>query len=554
MSDTDLTPGGSPAEEGQPLTEWPLPSGGVDPDLDIPPAPESAPAAETVPPTEGCPGAASSPDPETAPVGFYGGSVTPPEPPKRDKKKLKRGVAIAAAVLLVVAAAAVFAFPAILRAVNPKAYVAGCMAKTMAGYAPGDAAAVTAALKDKPTRQTLSFHLGEISEDTAREFAGSLGISPADVPGTGIEYIIELDRENRQAALEVPVYLGRSPLASLVVMLEDDKLSFGSDQFTAGDYYFIHTETLGADILASPLFGPDSPVDSAFGFNFFELSDTTQTASSLDDETVAELARLSAELNETITVANAGSAAAQSVTREFSATRYTMTVPVGTLRGFLSDAMRVLIQDEFFSYVTDDSYFNLDEYMDSFDRGLAFLTKDVFIDFYIAGNRVVLLEALLPTEDRGRPAEIRLKLEFDSGKALVATLTCAESGGVPFGLVCSYTLDGDRFGLNVVSTGGDGAGPQFYASGTFTADRSAKRVALDFSELTIQTAEEKLSLSGGYSIESLGGFTRPFPQESIPFLEMDSEGYYELIAKINAGVNSIDQSIRTAGTAGGVYY
>ena len=133
------------------------------------------------------------------------------------------------------------------------------MAKTMASYAPGDAAAVTAALKDKPTRQTLSFHLGELSEDTAREFAGSLGISPADVPGTGIEYIIELDREKRQAALEIPVYLGRSPLASLVVMLEDDKLSFGSDQLTAGDYYFIHTETLGADVLASPLFGPDSP-------------------------------------------------------------------------------------------------------------------------------------------------------------------------------------------------------------------------------------------------------------------------------------------------------
>ena len=66
--------------------------------------------------------------------------------------------------------------------------------------------------------------------------------------------------------------------------------------------------------------------------------------------------------------------------------------------------------------------------------------------------------------------------------------------------------------------------------------------------------EEKLSLSGGYSIESLVGFTRPFPQESIPFLEMDSEGYYELIAKINAGVNSIAQSIGTAGTAGGVYY
>ena len=148
MSDTDLTPGGAPAEEGQPLTEWPLPSGGVDPDPDIPPTPESDPTAETVPPTEGCPGAESSPNPETAPVGFYGGSVTPPEPPKRDKKKLKRGVAIAAAVLLVVAAAAVFAFPAILKAVNPKAYVAGCMAKTMASYAPGDAAAVTAALKD----------------------------------------------------------------------------------------------------------------------------------------------------------------------------------------------------------------------------------------------------------------------------------------------------------------------------------------------------------------------------------------------------------------------
>ena len=42
------------------------------------------------------------------------------------------------------------------------------------------------------------------------------------------------------------------------------------------------------------------------------------------------------------------------MTREFSAARYTYDRSRGALRGFLSDAMRVLIQDEFFCYVTDE--------------------------------------------------------------------------------------------------------------------------------------------------------------------------------------------------------
>lgn len=465
----------------------------------------------------------------------------PPESPKRDKKKVLRIVAIALAAVVVLGVAAAFAVPAILQAVNPKAYIAACLAKTIKGYSSGDDAAVVLAnIGKSPSRTEFYF---ELSAPTATGDNGALNEKYGlDSPLPDLRYTaaMELDYPNRRADLELGLsYMGNA--MSLLAFASDSLVSFGSDELTGGAYYCINTETLGADVTASPVFGEGSELDPTYGFNLFDVAPTKENPT-LDPGTTALLTQFANELNKAVTVEKSDSPTVATLGHESAPTRYVMTVPAEALRSYVVQSLRALFEDEAFLSTAEFTGTTPEEFINTVDQLFSTVKDAVTIEFYIGGGRVLLLDASMPMEQDGQTATTKLVVEFDkSGNALVGTLTMSEGDSVPFGLVLSFTRDGENFDLNLVVTDEEGPAGDFRVVGSLAADKAAKTFKLDLSEIAFTSREETVSLAMGLSTAPMDAFTHELPTDPTPLLEMDQEEFFEFFLQVFSGASTILQ-------------
>lgn len=456
----------------------------------------------------------------------------PPPPPRRDKKKVLRIAAVALAVVVVLGVAAAFAVPAILQAVNPRAYVSACLARTAAAYSGGgDVAAVLAGLQKQPSRTEFYFQMNDPAAEAAAD---------PSLPDLRYTASIEADYPNRRVDLELGLsYLGNA--MSLLAIADDNLVSFGSDSLTGGDYYCINTETLGADVAASPVFRESFELDPTFGFNLFDAVPTeTEETPSLDPGTLSLLTQFYGELDKAITVEKSGSSTVTVLGQESTTTRYIMTIPAEALRGFVVQSLRALTEDETFLSTANFTSITPEEFVDVMDQALSTIKDAVTIDFYIAGGKVLLLDAALPMEQEGQVVTTHLKTEFHKdGSALVASLTAAKEDTVSGGLVLSYAKDGENFDLTLVVSDESGPTGDIHVVGTFLADKAAKSFALDLSEISFTSEDETVTLGMGLSVALLDGFSHELPTDPIPLLEMDEEAFYNLLIQALSGVSAV---------------
>lgn len=536
MSDTELDqevglPEEPPAEASAPQEEnsiFPL-----YPDPQI----EEALTAGEAPPADSAPVS-------TAVLEGSDGMVPPPPPegPKRDKRKVFRIAAIAVAAVVVLCATAAFAVPAILQAVNPKAYLSACLAKTTGAYSVGgDAAAVLAGIGSGPSRTEFYFQMGAPDVGTDSELTNEINEKYGpDAPLPDLRYTaaLELDHAGRRADLELSLsYMGNA--ISLLAMANDNLVSFGSDDLTGGDYYCINTETLGADVAASPVFGELFDLDPAYGFNLFDAS-LEKGASNLDPDTLSLLKQFYDELDKAVTVEKSGSPTVTVLGHESASTRYVMTVPGEALRSFVVQSLRALTEDEAFLSAADFTAITPEEFIGTMDQIFSTIKDAVTIEFYIAGGQVILMDAELPMELDGQTATTNLTIEFDKGgNALVASLTAADEDSAPGRLVLSYTRDGENFDLTLVITDGEEPAGDIHIVGSFTADKAAKTFTLDISELSFTSEEETRTFGMGLTSAPLDGFSHELPTAPTPLLEMDQEAFYGLLLQALYGASSV---------------
>lgn len=478
-------------------------------------APEQAPAppAET-PPLETVSLSGEIPPNDEA--------ATPPAPPRAGGKKWMRIAAVAVLAVALLGAAAAFAVPAIIRTANPKAYIAASLARTLGDFS-GDSAAILSDLAKGPFRVNFSLETGLTPAEPLNKKFDLEAVTPQMVWSAALE----CDLPSRRADLSLGLSLSGRHAASALIQVDDAAVSFGSPELTAGLFYCLNTETLGADMAASPVFGEESTMDPAYGFNFF---DPAAKGSALDPATAALLKQFAEALNKEITVEKGGSPTVTALDREAICAEYIMTVPIGALRTYAGQSLRALYEDEAFSATPTDP----EEFLSDLDDLLSAIQDAVTLRFYIAGNRVVLLNVEIPTDDDVWPTG-QWTTEFGEGGGSMRSHFTTVKGGETQVNATFYYQDGGQFTYSLDLPNGD----KLAAAGLFTTNRAAKTISLDIPELSVTADSASAVLGTHFSLEPMSDFTAPLPIDPTPLMELDQQSFFGLMLQVIFSVNSI---------------
>lgn len=450
-----------------------------------------------------------------------------PTPPPAPKRRVGRMVAIVVAAAVVLGGAAYFAAPAILRAVNPKAYLAACLGRTFADLGDKDVAAVLAALSKGPARLDFALTYHATDPDVDPSLAGlneAYGLTPGD-PLFTYRLALEADRAKRRADLFLEVDLpGRSPL-SLRAVADDANVSFGGDALTGGIYYGLNTETLGADLPASPLFGQSNTLPADYGFNLFDRMPTGDAADLMEAPTATLLTQLHKELIREMSVQKCGSYILSNIGKESRGERsalYTVTIPPEALRSFFSQSVRALLEDPLFRQRLALADLPTEEALSTLEESLSPLTA-CSVDLYVADHRVVSAIASLDTEVDGGPGTLLLELESDGAQGIGLSITGAQGDLAPTGFAFSYTHEGHAFTLGFAPIDGSDRPYALTLSGTLTPDRAAKTLTLELGRISMDTQTAPVNLR--YTLAPLKEFSQPLPTQVKPLLELtEGEG------------------------------
>lgn len=445
-------------------------------------------------------------------AGGPGEEPAPPAPAKPGGRKWRRA-AVVLAVIAALGAAAAAAVPAVFRAVNPKAYVAVSLARTLGDFS-ADSAAILSDVTKAPFRVHASLESGLAPADPSDDENALEAVAPRMVYTALLEY----DAPNRRADLSLDLSLSGRHTASVLFQADDAVVSFGSPELTGGAFYCVNTETLGADMAASPVFGQSGILDPACGFNLFAPA---AGGSALAPATAALLKQFTEALNKAVTVEKAGSAAVFVLGRETVCTEYVMTVPRDALRGCVGQSLRALSEDEAFSKLPVDCK----ELIDAADRLLSKIQDAVTLHFYISKDRVALLDVEIPTDADDVWPTGQWTMEFGAGgSAMRQRFTITEDGETLLNASFVYQ-DGGQFTLSLNLPDGDG----FYAGGLLAANRAAKTVSLDLPELSVTSRSATTTLGAHFSIEPTDGFTNALPAEPTPFWALDRSDIFGLM-------------------------
>lgn len=282
-AEPSVSPEPAPAapEAAEPAAQAPSP--------DTTPSPEAAetPAAPAAPET---PAAAAAGSPAPEPIlrrsrqllekrkagSALAESPIPGEPilgKRRNGLPILIGLIVAA--LAVIAAVVFLIVPSVIQLVSPKAYLTACAGNTMAAY--------SSAWKDSAKKMGVD-GLYDTLFDKRIEYRVSCTVEDypdaSELNGAGFSSTIQFDRKGRELAADVSAEYGSISLGSVQLYLKDDLIALGSSDYTDGQFYGVHTETLGQDI-QNASWGSQADVDETLSFNVFDLLDLYQKPTNL---------------------------------------------------------------------------------------------------------------------------------------------------------------------------------------------------------------------------------------------------------------------------------
>lgn len=275
-----------------------------------------------------------------------GGSApaSPPTPPEDTEKHGKKGLFIGGAVAAVAVVAAVVFMLVSGVFSSPKGRVEAAFAKTMAAYSKAGEGMglpnMAELTQSKSVSQSFSMELSSIN-------SGLVGYDLSSLQGLGLRMSTDYDQKGRWMGAELAAFWGDNEIASFLMAVNDNVLSFASPQFTGGDAYGLDTETMGADL--ARLGVEDEYIDvSDIGFNLFDLAEET-APSQQPEEMEQELKEAAKRLADAIKVEKAGKKTIEVNENSVNAAAYLVTVPQEAMEDYidaLSDAMALVDSQE----------------------------------------------------------------------------------------------------------------------------------------------------------------------------------------------------------------
>ena len=538
------------------------------------------------------PSAGFAPPAEDAPpMGFYGGPAGPdsPPPPPPDmpeevqpphrKKRVGLAVGIAAAVVLV-AAGTLAAFLLFFNT-SPKAQLAAYMGNTWAAMAPGGGEdgffAALAACEGKASRQTWNIRLGDdltalLLEGGTDTFLGtnaSLSLTPEELSDSGITLVSEQDLANRKLSMSMSGNLGGFQVDALRLFLDDSLLSVSSPDFLGEQFYAINTETLAADLSASPL-GEGVTADESMNFNYFDLL-TPETDGALDQllspDTLSALRELYETWQDSVTVEKGSAGSVVVNGAPLTCTPYTMTIPAPSLRDFITDGFALLEADEAFrvwlaqamingeygslSDMDPEAYWqeNRQDVYDTLDSLSAVFQDDLVLVFQVADEQVRQItgntrltsaygdalsfsldvqfgsesgvagafSAFLTVDDGYTPVRLELVSSGNhipqAGEAFTdaTRFSVFETGAEVFSLTADTWYDSiqptDNFSFSCLISDEYGSTAMLNLSGTVQYDVQACAASVDLDTISLGSGAQQFTLAGSWSVEPLDSFS-----------------------------------------------
>lgn len=477
--------------------------------------------------------------------------VTPPPttPSHRSRKPAgRRGLGkkaaalIAVGALLVVSALALVVVPMVTQLLNPSAYLAACAGNTLsrlssASEAAADTlgvAAILDAAEQGRVEQQLSVGLKELPESVA-DYSTRQLISDAV-----LSIVSQSDLENRQAAAAYTLALGGMDLMGFTLALDDDLIALNASELWGNDFYGLHTETLGADFNSNPLF--QGMIDPDVGFNLFDaLERWQQEKLVLTDETLARIEALNQELLAGLQVEREGTVNA--------------VIPADRIRGWVRGLFDAVSQDanlnSYFDLALEGSGMALSDLVEmispNLDEALSHITEDVTLVCTVTDNYISQMTARTVVQE----VELTLGLEMGGGAHPMDGFALSldmEQQGSGQSMAFRWTSRGnhsaqggvysDESQLEFLQNGTtlgtvswstywepEAAGDNFSwtlsvwdgtlmeelltlnATGAVTVDRRANSLSADFSDLSLTSGGETLSLWLRYSIAPCDALT-----------------------------------------------
>lgn len=277
-------------------------------------------------------------------AGVGSAPASPPSPPEDTGKRGKKGLIIGGAVAAVAVVAVLLVVLVSNLFTSPKGQVEKAIAKSLSAYASAggkidfpDMAELT---QDKSVSQSFSMELNSIN-------SGLVGYDLSSLQGLGLRLSGGYDQKGRRADGELAAFWGDNEIASFVMAVDDNVLSFASPQFTGGEAYGLDTETLGADLARLGVEDEDIDV-SSISFNLFDLAEQT-APSQQSEEMERKLAEAAARLGGAIEVEKAGKKTIDVNGTSVNAAAYLVTIPEGAMEEYadaLSDAMAQMDSQE----------------------------------------------------------------------------------------------------------------------------------------------------------------------------------------------------------------
>ena len=275
-----------------------------------------------------------------------GGSapVSPPTPPEDTEKRGKKGLFIGGAVAAVAVVAAVVFMLVSGVFSSPKGKVEAAFAKTMAAYSKAGEGMglpnMAELTQSKSVSQSFSMELSSIN-------SGLVGYDLSSLQGLGLRISTDYDQKGRTLGGELAAFWGDNEIASFLMAVNDNVLSFTSPQFTGGDAYGLDTETLGADLVRLGM--EDEYIDvSSIGFNLFDLAEETVSGQQ-PEEMEQELKEAAKKLADAMKVEKGGKKTIEVNGNSVDAAAYLVIIPQEAMEDYidaLSDAMALVDSQE----------------------------------------------------------------------------------------------------------------------------------------------------------------------------------------------------------------
>lgn len=288
---TDESAQAAPVNEAASADEAPQPADAATPEPQAAPADAAASETET-PPIAGQPTEQAPASPilrrshdllQKQQAGTTTSSVPATGEPILGQRRHGLGIVIGliAAVAAVIAVLALFVVPSVVQMASPKAYLGACASRTMENY--------TAAWENAAKQLGVDGLADAIREERmGYRISGSI-VNALDEPmlsGAGFTMDAQVDYDEQEAAAALSVQYGAIELGTLQLYLKDDLVAAGSPQLTNGQFYGVHTETLGQDIQAASWGAQADPALASLHFNLFDLAEVYMDPKSvLSDDT-----------------------------------------------------------------------------------------------------------------------------------------------------------------------------------------------------------------------------------------------------------------------------